>query len=100
MKLGTLRLIASVVVMITLSGPAFGAAGLPTRARPTAAATQPAPTAPATRPTPATPEQTQSYAQREQQSPGLQDFRGGASIYIGGSVLVIVLLIVLILVLV
>jgi hypothetical protein len=100
MKLGTLRWIAPVVVSIFLAGPAFGAAGLPTQARPAAAATQPAPTAPATRPAPASPELAQSYAQREQQSTALQNFRGGASIYIGGSALVILLLIILILVLV
>jgi hypothetical protein len=46
-------------------------------------------------------EQAQGYAQREQQKPDLQNFQGGEGyVYIGGSVLTVVLLILLILILV
>ena len=46
-------------------------------------------------------EQAQGYAQREQQKPDLQNFQGGEGyVYIGGSVLTVVLLVLLILILV
>ena len=52
-----------------------------------------------TAPAAATPSQT--YAQREQQSQQLQDFRGGdVAIYLGGGALTILLIVLLILILV
>lgn len=95
MKLAYLRWVVPAVICITLSGPAFAAASLPTsgNARTPATATSTAVAAQA--PVAATSSEAASYAQREQASQQLEQFRGGASIYIGGSALVIVLLIVL-----
>ena len=101
MKLANLRWIVPAIITITLSGPAFAAASLPTQSRPAPAATSPA-SSPATAPVSAAApaaSDVASYAQREQQAQGLQNFRGGVGLYIGGSALVLVLLIVLILVL-
>ena len=94
MKLAYLRWVVPAIICITLSGPAFAAASLPTsgNARTPAAATS---TAAAPTPVRASSGDVASYAQREQASQQLEQFRGGASIYIGGSALVIVLLIVL-----
>lgn len=93
MKLAKLRWIVPLVVTIFVSGPAFAAAGLPA-----SAATRPAQTAPATSTSlaqAATPGQIQSYAEREQQSGGLERFKGGVGIYIGGSAVVLLLLVIL-----
>ena len=90
MKLAMLRWVVPVVVTIFVSGPAFAAAGLQTGP----AASRPVPTAPAA-PAPtsvaqaAAPGQIQSYAEREQQAGGLEKFKGGVGVYIGGSALVI-----------
>jgi hypothetical protein len=43
----------------------------------------------------ASPGQIQSYAEREQQSGGLERFKGGVGIYIGGSAVVLLLLVIL-----
>ncbi len=97
MKLSKLRWVVPMVVTIFVSGPAFAAAGLPT----SAAATRPAPAAPSA---PAEGSQTAaavatgqvlSYAQREQQAAGLEKFKGGVGIYIGGSAVVLLLLVIL-----
>jgi hypothetical protein len=96
MKLAMLRWVVPMVVTIFVSGPAFAAAGLQTGP----AASRPVPTAPAS-PAPtsvaqaAAPGQIQSYAEREQQAGGLDKFKGGVGIYIGGSALVLVLLVIL-----
>jgi hypothetical protein len=100
MKLVKLRWVVPVIVMIFVSGPAFAAAGLPT----TPAPGRPAPTAPAApvgspstavAPASAAAGQMASYAQREQQAAGLQNFKGGVGIYIGGSVVVLLLVLIL-----
>ncbi len=95
-----LRLLAPTLVGVMLSGPAFGAAGLPdgtrrpipaavTTATSTNSATSLAVTAPA--------DGSAGYAQREQAATGLEGFAGGAgvSIYLGGSALLIILLVLL-----
>jgi hypothetical protein len=94
MKLAKLRWVVPLVVTIFVSGPAFAAAGLP------ASATRPAQTAPAPATSTslaqaATPGQIQSYAEREQQAAGLERFKGGVGIYIGGSAVVLLLLVIL-----
>ena len=43
----------------------------------------------------ATAGQLQSYAEREQQAAGLEKFKGGVGIYIGGSAVVLLLLVIL-----
>jgi hypothetical protein len=100
MKLAKLCWVVPVIVTLFVSGPAFAAAGLPNRA--------PARTAPAAPAAPAegTPSTAvaaataiASYAEREQQAAGLEKFKGGVGIYIGGSALVIVLVVILLLVL-
>jgi hypothetical protein len=96
MKLVT-RWIAPLVVAVMMSGPAFAATGLPT-ARPAAAQTTSAPARVETSTT-STSTDTQSYAEREQQAAGLENFQGGASIYIGGSAIALALLLVILLVL-
>jgi hypothetical protein len=99
MKL-VLRWIAPLVAAIMLSGPAFAASGLPAPARTVQ-------TAPAAREVAAgtvatTTADTQSYAAREKQAVGLENWQGGAagaSIYLGGSALALALLLVILLVL-
>ena len=98
-----LRWIGPAVVTVMLSGPAFAAAGLPESAVPI---TAPAPAAvEKAKPAKATPARTTkpstNYAQREQQSQGLEKFKGGegAGLYISGSALAVALLIVLLIVL-
>jgi hypothetical protein len=93
------RWIAPLVFAVMLSGPAFGAAGLPVATRPVAAQTSSAPARVETSTT--TTADTQSYAQREKQAAGLENFQGGASasIYLGGSALALALLLVILLVL-
>jgi hypothetical protein len=97
MKL-VLRWIAPLVVAVLMSGPAFAAAGLPTPARPAPAAT--ARVADTTQVATSTPD-AQSYAAREKQAAGLEQWQGGAgaSIYLGGSALALALLLVILLVL-
>jgi hypothetical protein len=95
MKLAKLRWVVPVVVTLFVSGPAFAAAGLPggnatNRPAPSERAA-PAATAPAQA---ASPGQLQSYAEREQQAAGLEKFKGGVGIYIGGSALVLLLLVI------
>ena len=103
MKLAYLRWVAPAIICITLAGPAFGAASLPTTRPAPAATTTPAST-PAPAPTASTSLATagdvSSYAERERAAQNLENFRGGATLVIGGSVLVLALLIVLILLLV
>jgi hypothetical protein len=96
MKHWTLRFVGPVLVAVMLGGPAAAAAGLPTQARPVPAATASAPiTATTVTTTPAA--DTKSYAEREKQAAGLEQWQGGASggIYIGGSALALVLLLVI-----
>jgi hypothetical protein len=98
MKL-VLRWIAPLVVAVLMSGPAFAAAGLPAPARPAPAAT--ARVADTTQVATSTPD-AQSYAAREKQAAGLEQWQGGAagaSIYLGGSALALALLLVILLVL-
>ena len=97
MKLAKLRWVVPLVVTIFVSGPAFAAAGLPT-VRLQVARRQPRPAAPTAAPQTAPgghPGQIQSYAQREQQAAGLEKFKGGVGIYIGGSAVVLLLLVIL-----
>jgi hypothetical protein len=98
MKIVT-RWIAPLVVAVMMSGPAIAAAGLPT-ARPVAAQTSSAPARVETSTTSTTTD-SQSYAEREKQAAGLENFQGGAaaSIYLGGSALALALLLVILLVL-
>ena len=105
MKLANLRWIAPAIISVTLAGPAFAAASLPGQgpARPVASQSAPAsttPAAPSAAPAAASSSDAASYAQREKQSQGLENFRGGATLVIGGSALVLALLIILILVLI
>ena len=111
--------IAPIVVTVFVSGPAFASASIPQERIPI---TQPAPRPPASQtaipvaPAPATPPASsagasgptslptsssdeKTYEAREGQSSGLDQWSGGASIYIGGSALAIALLIVLLIVL-
>jgi hypothetical protein len=101
-----LRWIGPALVTVMLSGPAMAAAGLPESPVPiTAPAPAAAQKATPTKAAPATKAATTkagtNYAQREQQSQGLEKFKGGegAGIYISGSVLAIALLVVLLVVL-
>jgi hypothetical protein len=98
MKL-VLRWIAPLVVAVMMSGPAFAAAGI-AQARP--AQTSVAPTrAVATSTVATTTTDAQSYAEREKQASGLEQWQGGASasIYLGGSALALALVLVILLVL-
>src|SRR5437868_10166450 len=92
------------VVVALLAAWTFPAAGFARTADPPATAPPPSRPVPAAsdRPVAAAPASaSQTYAQREQQSRGLEDFRGGeASIYIGGGALTVLLLILLIVILV
>jgi hypothetical protein len=103
MKLAKLRWVVPLVVTIFVSGPAFAAAGLPAG---NAANNRPAPAAPAApagangQAQPATANQLQSYAAREQQAAGLENFKGGVGIYIGGSAVVLILLLILLVLLI
>jgi uncharacterized ion transporter superfamily protein YfcC len=96
------------VVVALLAAWTFPAASFARTADPPAAAppSRPAPVASgsaeaaSTAPVPASASQT--YAQREKQSRGLEDFRGGevVGIYIGGGALTVLLFILLIVILV
>ena len=101
MKLAYLRWVGPAIISILLSGPALAAASLPTAAR--AAATAPAGPVQGSGSAPVAPAaatEASSYAQREQQSQALERFRGGMAIYVGGSVvlLLVILLVALYLV--
>jgi hypothetical protein len=95
MKLAKLRWVVPLVVTIFVSGPAFAAAGLPASAATRPAQTTPAPATSTSLAQAATPGQIQSYAEREQQAGGLERFKGGVGIYIGGSAVVLLLLVIL-----
>ena len=97
MKLAKLRWVVPMVVTIFVSGPAFAAAGLPAGCAATDRRQPPRPPrrAAASRCPAAPPGQLQSYAQREQQAAGLEKFKGGVGIYIGGSAVVLLLLVIL-----
>jgi hypothetical protein len=101
MKLGILRWIGTLVVAVMMSGPAFAAGGLPASARVAQTSSAPAQVArTASAPAARTTSDAQSYAARETQSAGLEQWKGGAAgIYIGGSALALALLLVILLVL-
>ena len=101
MNLKYVRWVGPAVVAVFLSGPALAAEALPAAqpARSTPAQTVPA-GATEPRPVPTTAQSDkQRYQEREQQSQGLENWEGGAAIYIGGSVVAIALLLVLLILL-
>jgi hypothetical protein len=101
MTMGTslAKSIVAAVVMVMLGGPAMASAGLP--ARPAVVAqtgATPAATSPVRTETGAT--EASRYAAREQKAQKLENFKGGAAIYIGASAVALAALIVLLLVLI
>jgi hypothetical protein len=109
MNTSLLRWIAPALVAVFVSGPAFAAAGLPETAVPiTAPAPAQAPAqvtksnqAPKAQPTRSAVDASAQYAQREQQSKGIENFKGGegVSLYMSSTILAVLLLVVLLVVL-
>jgi hypothetical protein len=89
------KTIVTALLTVILGGPAFASAGM-------AAETRPAVVEPVTSTAPArkvTAEDASRYAARETAAPGLERYRGGSYVYIGGSAIAVALLIVLLVVL-
>ena len=95
MKLAKLRWVVPLVVTIFVSGPAFAAAGLPAVGCHPAGADRARTRDQHLAGPGGHPGQIQSYAEREQQAGGLERFKGGVGIYIGGSAVVLLLLVIL-----
>jgi hypothetical protein len=100
MSIGRFRFVGPALIAVMFSGPVLAAGALADKAKePVAILTEKAPRKLATAAKAPAPDEQARYEAREKSAQDLEKFEGGASIYIGGSVLGLALLLGILLIL-